>query len=95
MPFSATVFAAGSGTIACNRPDEPAIAQGDRLTRVEVFVRIEPGNLTCTRDLRLYPILVSLVFRSAGVSTIRVIGLSSSVATAPLDSLERRVVVVP
>jgi len=95
VPFSATVFAAGSGSIQCNQPDCASIAQGIRVARVEIFVRALRGNVPCTDDLKYYPIPISLTFATAGVSTIRVIGTKQNSGTYALDSLERSVVVVP
>lgn len=93
VPFVATVFVAGSGSIDCNRPDGASVTQVDRLARVEVFVRVSRGNIACTDDLKLYPVSVTITFPTAGQSTIRAVGLSCCGANAPLDSLERQVIV--
>jgi hypothetical protein len=95
VAFTVTAFAAGSGTIDCNRPDGADVAQAGGVARVEIFVRVKRGTLVCTDDLRSYPIQVSLSFPTPGVSTIRVIGVTYSEGAYPVDSLERSVVVVP
>lgn len=95
VPFAVTAYAAGSGSIHCNRPDGARITPGVRVARVEIFVRVDRGNLICTSDLRYYPIPVSLTFPTAGTSTIWVIGSSSSDVTYAPDSIARTVVVKP
>lgn len=95
VPFAVTAYAAGSGTINCNRPDGAIVSAGVRATRVEIFVRVDRAIMVCTADLRYYPIPVSLTFPTAGISTIRVIGSSSSGAPFVPDSIARTVVVIP
>ena len=94
-PFTVTAFAAGSGTRDCNEPDGADVSHSAGMARVEIFVRVKRGRLICTDDLQYYPIAVSLTFAAPGVSVIRVIGTAGSGANAPLDSLERTVVVIP
>lgn len=95
MPFSASVSIVGSGTIECNRPDGASVQLGDRVARVEVFVRVPRGGAACTDDLRAYPIPVTVTFPSAGTATIRLIGLKGGAPSATLDSIERHVLVIP
>jgi hypothetical protein len=91
-PFGITVFAAGSGTIDCNRPDGAEVSYAAGVARVEIFIRVRKGALVCTDDLRYYPIPVTLTFGTPGNGRIRVIGSAGSEGSQ-LDSLERTVVV--
>lgn len=95
MPFSATVLVAGSGTVSCNQPDGASITQSASVARVEVFVRAPHANRICTDDIRFYPIPITLTFTTAGVSTIRAIGVNSNEIPNRPDSLERSIVVIP
>ena len=95
VPFSAIVAIAGSGSISCNQLDGASVAQGARVARVEVFVRVPRSSRICTDDIRFYPMSISLTFTTAGNSTIRVVGVNSNDAPNRPDSLERSIVVLP
>lgn len=94
VPFSATVTAAISGGGDCTRPDGTTVSAGDRVARVEMFVRTNQ-KLMCSGDVsRFHPIPITVVFPSLGISSIRVIGTAQE-GSFVLDSVERTVVVVP
>ena len=96
VPFDVMVYAVGSSSIECNRPDGTALQQRATLARVEGYIRVRSGAITCPSDFRYYPQKLQVRFPQAGIATIRLIGnIRTGEPATTLDSLDRTVVVVP
>jgi hypothetical protein len=96
VPFQATVYTWGSGTVGCNAPDGTSLETVGQVVRIEVFVRVPGGESVCTSDLRRYGQQVTATFRTPGVAIIRAVGAATSWGPVPaVDSTERSIVVVP
>ena len=94
MPFLGTITVAISGGGECSRPDGATVSARGHVARVEMFVRAS-DKLVCSSDVvRFYPIPITLVFPSPGISAIRVIG-SAQEGSFVRDSVERNVIVAP
>ncbi|MEP6763228.1 MAG: hypothetical protein ABJB66_02905 [Gemmatimonadaceae bacterium] len=97
IEFAGAVYTWGSGSRDCNAPDGVTVVYGAQVARVTPYVRFPKGEYVCTSDLRSYSHEFTARFDTPGEAAIRLVGFAdfTSAGSRPLDSLQRRVVVVP
>jgi len=95
VPFSVTVLSYGSGSRNCNEPSGTSVNYVSGVARIQAFMRYPTGDIVCTADLRPYPQSANVTFTTAGISVIRLLGVTRSRDAKSLDSIEKRVVVLP